>query len=118
MNADTASTRPVDLPAVITRYLDAHQSHDTATALSTFTADAVVTDDGRTYEGTSAIESWLSPSSSEYTYTVTLTGAEHVDATHWTAGNHLEGDFPGDVVDLAYWFTLQDGLIEGLVIEP
>ena len=32
--------------------------------------------------------------------------------------NHLEGDFPGGVVDLRYKFTLTDDLISELVIAP
>lgn len=118
MNAGPAPTDPADLPDVVTRYLRAHRAHDTATAIAAFTGDAEVTDDGRTYEGTDAIEAWLTRSSTEYTYTVTLTGAERVDAAHWTAVNRLEGNFPGGVVDLAYRFTLRDGLIERLVIAP
>ncbi|MFG1807877.1 nuclear transport factor 2 family protein [Streptomyces sp. NPDC049040] len=118
MSTSPASARPGDLPTAVTRYLEAHRAHDTATAISAFSGDATVTDDGRTYEGTAAIEAWLARSSVEYTYTTTLTGAERVDETHWTATNRLEGDFPGGVVDLNYRFTLTDGLIERLVIEP
>jgi hypothetical protein len=32
--------------------------------------------------------------------------------------HHLEGDFPGGVADLHFRFTLRDGLISRLVIEP
>jgi hypothetical protein len=32
--------------------------------------------------------------------------------------HHLEGDFPGGVVDLHFRFTLRDALIARLVIEP
>lgn len=109
---------PAALPETITRYLEAHRVRDTSTALTAFTSDATVTDDGNTYEGTAAIERWLNQAASEFTYTVELTGAQRTDATHFTATNHLEGDFPGGVVDLHYRFTLRDDLIEGLVIAP
>ncbi len=52
----------------------------------------------------------------EYTYTIELTGAEKIDDEHYTAINHLEGDFPGGVVDLHFRFTLRDGRIARLVI--
>ena len=32
--------------------------------------------------------------------------------------NHLEGDFPGGVVNLRYQFTVVDDLITELVIAP
>jgi hypothetical protein len=34
------------------------------------------------------------------------------------AVNHLEGNFPGGVVDLAYRFTMDGDLIAQLVIAP
>ncbi|MFD3555356.1 nuclear transport factor 2 family protein [Streptomyces goshikiensis] len=109
---------PSDLPEAITRYLGAHHAHDTATAVAAFTGDAAVTDDGRTYRGAAAIEQWLNRSASEFTYTIELTEAQQTDPTHYVATHHLEGDFPGGVVDLRYQFSLRDDLIERLVIEP
>ncbi|MEU2832154.1 hypothetical protein ABZ667_26345 [Streptomyces lavendulae] len=47
---------PSDLPQTITRYLRAHRDRDTATAVTAFTGDATVTDDGNTYQGATAIE--------------------------------------------------------------
>ncbi|MDX3237462.1 nuclear transport factor 2 family protein [Streptomyces sp. ME03-5709C] len=116
------TTRPrsvptADLPEVISRYLAAHRVRDTATALAAFTHDAVVTDDGVTVRGTAAIGAWLQRSSSEYTYTTELIGAVRVDARHFVAVQHLEGDFPGGTVDLDFRFALRDGLVECLVIE-
>ncbi|MEU4094236.1 nuclear transport factor 2 family protein [Streptomyces sp. NPDC026673] len=111
--------RPIptaDLPEVVTRYLAAHRVRDTATAITAFTGDAVVTDEGATRRGTAAIEEWLATAASEYTYTTELTGAERADARHYVAVQHLEGDFPGGTVDLRYRFTLRDGLIERLEI--
>ncbi|MEU7830147.1 MULTISPECIES: nuclear transport factor 2 family protein [unclassified Nonomuraea] len=109
---------PGPLPEVITRYLAAHHAHDTVTAITAFTREATVIDDGNSYEGTEAIGEWLDRSATEFTYTIHLTGAQQTDATRYIATHHLEGDFPGGTVDLRYQFTLRDGLIERLVIEP
>ncbi|MDH6126056.1 nuclear transport factor 2 family protein [Kitasatospora sp. GP82] len=113
--------RPIDptaLPDVITHYLNAHRAHDTAAALTAFTSQATVTDDGTTYNGPAAIKEWLTRSAGEYTYTIELTRAQQTDATRYTAVHHLEGNFPGGAVDLRYQFTLHEGSIERLVIEP
>ncbi|MFF4351425.1 nuclear transport factor 2 family protein [Streptomyces sp. NPDC001530] len=109
---------PDALPDVITLYLKAHRTHDTATAVTAFTGDATVIDDGNTYEGTPAIERWLGRSATEFTYTTHLTGAQQTDTTDYIATHHLEGNFPGGTIDLNYRFTLRDDLIERLVIEP
>lgn len=88
-------------------------------ALATFTADAVVTDEGRDYSGRDEIGAWLatSVSGSEYTYTAEFTGATTAGTTV-DVGQHLEGNFPGGVADLHYRFTLDGALISRLVIEP
>ncbi|MEW1773966.1 nuclear transport factor 2 family protein [Streptomyces sp. NPDC086777] len=109
---------PDDLPEVITRYLAAHRAHDTAGALSAFTDDGIVVDDGSTYRGRAAIERWLDRSATEFTYTMRLTNAQQAGPDRYVATHHLEGDFPGGTVDLHYRFTLRDGLVEHLTIEP
>ena len=109
---------PTTLPPAITRYLNAHRAHDTASTVTAFTHDAVVIDDGNTYEGITAIERWLGRAASEFTYTISLTGAQQADATHYLATQHLEGNFSGGTVDLHYRFALRDDLVERLVIEP
>ncbi|MEU5272949.1 nuclear transport factor 2 family protein [Streptomyces hygroscopicus] len=109
---------PDALPEVITRYLTAHRAHDTATAVTAFTDDATVIDNGNTYQGTAAIERWVGRSATEFTYTIRLTGTQQTDTAHYIATHHLEGNFPGGTIDLRYQFTLRDDLIEHLVIEP
>jgi hypothetical protein len=109
---------PEALPGAITRYLKAHRVHDTATAVTAFTGDATVIDDGKTYEGIGEIERWLGRAATEFTYTTELTGAQQTDATRYVATHHLEGNFPGGTVDLRYRFTLRGDLVERLVIEP
>lgn len=106
-----------ELPQTITDYLTAHRVRDADRAVACFTGDAVVVDDGKTHHGTAGIHAWLDRSAGEYTYTIELVGAEKTDEEHYTAVNHLEGNFPGGVVDLHYRFTLRDGRIARLVIE-
>jgi len=105
------------LPAAVRDYLAAHAAHDTETALRAFTPTAVVVDDGHTYRAPDEIRRFLSEAGSEYTYTTELTGARHEDAV-WVVTHHLEGDFPGGVVDLDYRFTLDGELVAELVIAP
>ena len=107
-----------DLPTTVREYLTAHTAGDTDAALAAFTADAEVTDEGVTHRGTEEIRRWLGKSSSEYTFTTELTGAERVDDEHWVAVSHLEGDFPGGVVDLRYRVTLRGDRIAALALAP
>ena len=106
------------VPDVVGQYQDAHDRHDVETALAAFAPDGRVTDDGHEYRGEDEIRDWLARASTEFTYTRTLIGAEAIDANSWLVTNHLEGDFPGGVVDLRYRFVLDDGRISELEIAP
>ena len=68
--------------------------------------------------GSGEIRDWLARASTEFTYTRTLLGADAIDANTWLVTNHLEGDFPGGVVDLRYRFVLADGLIAEVGSHP
>lgn len=111
-------TNTAQLPAIIDTYLTAHRSRDVEGALALFAADATVTDEGRTYRGRDEIRAWIADAATEYTYTVELTGTRRIDDDRWIATHHLEGDFPGGVIDLNFDFTLGDGRIQRLTIAP
>ena len=105
------------LPDTVTTFMTALSTPEDGRAVATFTADAVVTDEGRDYTGRDEIGAWLTASAGEYTYTSEFTGATTTDTTI-DVGQHLEGDFPGGVADLRYRFTLEGTMISRVVIEP
>jgi ketosteroid isomerase-like protein len=105
------------LPDIIKTYLTAHTAREDDRALATFTADAVVTDEGRDYRGRDEIRAWLTDSVSEYTFTTEFTGATTTGTTV-DVEQRLEGDFPGGVAHLHFRFTLDGASISRLVIEP
>jgi hypothetical protein len=106
------------LPAPISSYLVAHRARDLDTAAGYYTEDAIAVDEGRAYRGRQQIRDWLATAASEYTYTIELTGARRLDDEHYVAIHHLEGNFPGGVADLQFTFTLREGRISALTIEP
>jgi ketosteroid isomerase-like protein len=116
----TAATNidPTELPDVIHDFLLAHRARDADTAIRSFTADAVVADEGRSFQGTDQVLEFLRSAGAEFTYTTELVGAERTDDEHWTALIRIEGDFPGGVADLTYQVTLDRGRISELQIVP
>lgn len=108
----------LELPGVISRYQDAHDRHETEVALSAFAPDARVVDEGREYRGSDEIREWLRTAGSEFTYTRTFVSAEAPAADTWLVLSHLEGNFPGGVVDLRYKLVLTADLIAELLIAP
>ena len=108
-------------PAAITRYLREADPQHKANAhdlLSAFATDATVIDDGNTYTGHDEIHRWRETEASDYIYTVEISHVEKLDDTQYVVTNHLEGDFPGGVVDIIYRFTLANDLITRLEIAP
>ena len=117
MTTGPRTIETAELPELITSYLRAHRDRDLDVAMRSYASDATVTDEGRTYRGPAEIRAWLSRSASAYTFTIELTGAAKVDNDEYDVVQHLEGDFPGGVVDLHFRFWLRDGTIVRLVIE-
>ena len=112
------SIQPDQLPATIRGYLAAHAARDADGALHAFTPTAVVVDEDPAFRGTEEIRGFLSKAGAEFTYTSTLVGAQRADDAHWVVTKHLEGDFPGGVVDLHYRFVMVGDSIGELVIAP
>ena len=117
MRTTSRTIHTTELPELITNYLRAHSARDLDVAVRSFAPDAMVTDEGRTYRGPDEIRAWLSRSASEYTYTIEMIRAAKVGEDGYDVIQHLEGDFPGGVVDLHFRFVLRDGTIVRLVIE-
>jgi ketosteroid isomerase-like protein len=107
-----------ELPTVITAYLAAHRAEDVGAVTEAFSPEAIVVDEGNTYRGRQEIAQWVESAATQYTYTTEFIGATTTGAGSVDVLQHLEGDFPGGVVDLHYRFTLDGGLIGRLVIEP
>jgi NAD(P)-dependent dehydrogenase (short-subunit alcohol dehydrogenase family) len=90
--SEGTSTSWDDLPTAIRTYLTAHQAQDADTVIATFTADAVVTDEGHTHHGRDEIRTWLSRAAGEYTFTTGFTGATGIGEAHVDVVQHLEGE--------------------------
>jgi hypothetical protein len=115
MSPDPATT---ELPATISMYLDARDRHDLPVSLARFTPDAIITDEGHTYEGSAGVETFLRTAGTEFTFTRTLVEAIETAPGEWLVTNHLEGNFPGGTADLRYRFQLSGDLIARLDIAP
>lgn len=108
--------RPDELPATIRAFLAAHAAGEAEAALRTFTHDPVVVDQDETFRGTEQVLDCRCNAGSQFTYTTELISARAEDDAHWGVVNRIEGDFPGNVADLTYRFTLTDDLISELTI--
>ena len=101
----------------VRRYQGAHDRHEADVALATFTAHATVID-GHDCHGSEQIRVWLKKTSTAFSYTRTLVGEVASGADSWLVVNHLDGNFPGGIVDLRYRFVVSGALLSALVRAP
>lgn len=73
-------------------------------------------DKGHDDVGSEAIQGWRERVANCFTCTTEITRSTGRDTRTHVVHTHLEGDFPGGVVDLEQRFTVTDGLISDLVI--
>lgn len=102
------------IPDVIGLYHATSASGDLDSLISCFRSDAHVRDEGHDYDGVVEIRSWRESLVSRFTYTSEITRVEQTGDQQYLVSTHLEGDFPGGLVDLDQRFTLDDGLISDL----
>jgi len=81
-----------------------------------FTNDAVVKDEGETYEGLNAIRRWRQEVAAKYTYTCEPLRSEQANGKTIVTCR-LEGTFPGSPIDLRFIFGLERGKIASLEIK-
>ncbi len=106
----------LDLPKPIAAYFTADRTDSEALA-QCFTENAVVKDEGHTYNGLAAIKQWKADSSTKYQYTSEPFASEQKDGKT-VITSRLTGNFPGSPVDLRFFFGLEGDKIASLEIIP
>lgn len=106
----------IKLPSPISAYFTADSKDGDAVA-QCFTNDAIVTDDGQTYRGVSAIKEWRDKASLIFTYT-TEPFASRIESGLTVVTAHVVGNFPSSPVDLRYAFGLDGDKIASLRVTP
>jgi hypothetical protein len=106
----------LNLPKPITAYFSADRA-DSEAVVRCFTNNAVVKDEGHTYEGLAAIKEWKTGSSKKYTYTSEPFASEERDG-QTIVTSRVSGNFPGSPLNLRYLFGLEGNKIASLEIVP
>src|ERR1700676_1031475 len=96
----------LDLPKPIAEYFVAENARDADALARCFVADAVVHDEGGSFNGTTAIRNWNAAAREKYHHTVTPLSVVDRDGATIVAGR-VAGDFPGSPVTLDHIFRLK-----------
>ena len=106
----------LDLPKPIAAYFTADKGDSEAVA-ECFTENAVVKDEGHTYQGKAAIKQWKAEASAKYQYTSEPFASEQQDGKV-VVTSRLTGNFPGSPLNLRFFFGLDGDKIGSLEIIP
>jgi hypothetical protein len=106
----------LELPKLIAAYFAADNADGEAVS-QCFTENAVVKDEGHTYQGRAAIKQWKTDASAKYQYKCEPFACKKNGAT-CVVTCRLTGNFPGSPVDLRFFFELDGGKIASLDIIP
>jgi hypothetical protein len=101
------------LPEPITKYFAS--KHDPEALATCFKADAILKDNGQTYEGVESIATFLGAALVKYNATTEPFNLRDDDGYHVVRAK-VTGDFPGSPAYLTYRFGLDRGLIDLLEI--
>ena len=105
----------IQLPVPFERYVQIANSGTPEAVPECFAADAIVRDEGQTYEGVAAIKNWMAATKKKYNHTITpLEFAERGGESVLKA--RLTGSFPGSPITVNFNFVLAGGKIRSLAI--
>lgn len=104
------------LPKPVAAYFAADRADGEAVSRC-FAENAVVKDEGHTYNGRAAIRKWKEEASAKYEYTCEPLACEDKDGKV-VVTCRLTGNFPGSPADLRFAFELTGEQIVSLEIAP
>ena len=103
----------MNLPNIITTLVNAQNQYNSHSYADCFTDNAVVFDEGKTYNGKTEIENWISEANNEYK---TIMKPLNYDEKENILSAEISGTFPGSPAILKYHFELNNELIQSLKI--
>ena len=106
---------PIDLPPPIDLYLEINRSGETQALSQCFAPNAIVRDEGQSYQGLDAIKQWMAAAKKKYDHTIEPLDLAFRDRTTVLAAR-LSGNFPGSPVTVDFRFAIERGKIISLEI--
>ncbi|KUJ56765.1 hypothetical protein [Chryseobacterium aquaticum] len=103
----------MNLPNIIKALVNAQNQYESHSYADCFTDNAVVFDEGKTYNGKPEIENWISEANNEYK---TIMKPLNYNEKENILSAEISGTFPGSPAILNYHFELNNELIEFLKI--
>ncbi len=105
----------MNLKKVITKLVEAQNSHDSQAYVECFSETAIVHDEGKTHRGKAEIKKWIEQTDNEYHTELKPLKYEETPAENLLTAK-VSGNFPGSPAILQFHFRLENELICALRI--
>lgn len=102
----------ITLSRAVENFIAANNAHDVDGLMTTLAADAVISDDGKTYADDAGIRAWIGSHLIDPKIVITPMS---FDGNRMVASS--SGDFPGSPQSFAFKFDIEGDLIKGLSID-
>lgn len=103
----------INIPPLLTRFVESMNHQDTAAFLACFADDAIVEDEGKTHRGLDEIKTWIETAFVESRPWLEVTSFNPT-ATGSVITGIVSGTFPGSPVELHYHLIHDADQITGL----
>lgn len=103
----------IDLPPLLSRFVDGMNHQDVTGFLACFAAGAIVDDEGKTHRGLDQIKTWIEAAFANYRPMLEVKGIVPADGGSVITGI-VSGSFPGSPIELHYHLTHDADQITGL----
>jgi len=104
----------MNLPKVIEELIKAQNSYDSEIYAKLFSVNAVVIDEGKTYNGRAEIKDWINNANEKYRTIMRPLAYEEKEKL---LSCEISGNFTGSPITLNYHFKLKGDIIENLEIK-
>ncbi len=105
----------MNLPQVIADLIAAQDKYDSEAFSETFSADAIVHDEGKTYRGRTEIRQWNEATNAKYKTKYEPLEIKN-DGDKFTLTARISGTFEGSPAIIKYHFETKEGKIRSLQI--
>lgn len=103
----------MEIPQVVTRFVDSQSVYDSEAFTECFTDTAVVHDEGKVHHGKEEIHQWIGHAMEAYKSQLKPLAYEQ-NASSGILTADVSGTFPGSPIVLKFHFGFKDGLIDSL----
>ena len=103
----------MELPQVVSRFMETQHNSDSKAFADCFTESAVVHDEGKTHHGKQEIHQWIQHAMDAYKSELEPLNYEQSGPSGVLTAN-VSGTFPGSPIKLNFNFGFKDNLIDSL----